>query len=102
MKKLGLAFAVAATIASAVSAAAQGYPTPKEGDWVARDFRFHTGEVVPELRIHYTTVGDMLCGEASPAYYSRSHRSQRWRRKQTMLKKLCTLVGCVRHLGERC
>jgi homoserine O-acetyltransferase/O-succinyltransferase len=58
MKKLRLAFAVAATIASAVSAAAQGYPPPKEGDWVARDFRFHTGEVVPEFRIHYTTVGE--------------------------------------------
>jgi homoserine O-acetyltransferase/O-succinyltransferase len=58
MKKLRLAFAVAATIASAASAAAQGYPPPKEGDWVARDFRFHTGEVAPELRIHYTTVGE--------------------------------------------
>jgi homoserine O-acetyltransferase/O-succinyltransferase len=58
MKKLRLAFAIAATIASAVSAAAQGYPTPKEGDWLARDFRFHTGEVAPELRIHYTTVGE--------------------------------------------
>jgi homoserine O-acetyltransferase/O-succinyltransferase len=58
MKKLGLAFAVAATIASAANAAAQGYPTLKEGDWVARDFRFHTGEVAPELRIHYTTVGE--------------------------------------------
>jgi homoserine O-acetyltransferase/O-succinyltransferase len=34
------------------------YPTPKQGEWVARDFRFHTGEVMPELRIGYTTVGD--------------------------------------------
>jgi hypothetical protein len=24
---------------------------------VVRDFRFHTGEVLPELRLHYTTVG---------------------------------------------
>ena len=24
----------------------------------ARNFRFHTGEVLPELRLHYTTVGD--------------------------------------------
>ncbi|HEX7605492.1 MAG TPA: alpha/beta fold hydrolase, partial [Usitatibacter sp.] len=30
---------------------------PQEGDWVVRDFRFHTGEVLPELRLHYTTVG---------------------------------------------
>ena len=33
------------------------YPAPKEGSWVARDFRFHTGQVLPELKLHYTTVG---------------------------------------------
>lgn len=38
--------------------AAADYPAPKDADWVARDFRFHTGEVMPELRMHYTTVGD--------------------------------------------
>ena len=54
---LALAIAVAATAASAVCAAAQVFPAANEGDWVARDFRFHTGEVMPELRIHYTTVG---------------------------------------------
>ncbi len=32
-------------------------PTPRESDWTVRDFRFHTGEVLPELRIHYTTIG---------------------------------------------
>jgi homoserine O-acetyltransferase len=48
-----LAFAV---ITVPVSAA--DYPAPKEGDWIARDFHFHTGEVLPELRLHYTTVGD--------------------------------------------
>jgi homoserine O-acetyltransferase len=33
------------------------YPTPKEGSWAVRDFRFHTGEMLPELRLAYTTVG---------------------------------------------
>ena len=33
-------------------------PEPKEGTWVVRDFRFHTGETLPELKLHYTTVGD--------------------------------------------
>jgi hypothetical protein len=33
-------------------------PAAKEGTWVTRDFRFHTGEVQPELRLHYRTVGD--------------------------------------------
>jgi homoserine O-acetyltransferase len=31
--------------------------TPVEHDWIARDFRFHTGEVMPEMRIHYRTIG---------------------------------------------
>jgi len=54
---LAFAFAAAATALGAVSAEAQVSPAANEGDWVARDFRFHTGEVMPELRIHYTTVG---------------------------------------------
>jgi homoserine O-acetyltransferase len=36
---------------------AADYPAPKEGSWVVRDFKFHTGEVLPELRLHYRTVG---------------------------------------------
>jgi homoserine O-acetyltransferase len=40
-----------------VSAMAADYPTPKQGEWIAKDFKFHTGEVMPELRLHYTTVG---------------------------------------------
>jgi homoserine O-acetyltransferase/O-succinyltransferase len=40
-----------------LSALAQGYPAPTEGTWIARDFRFHTGEVMPEFHLHYTTVG---------------------------------------------
>jgi len=43
------------TLSLAVIAA--DYPAPKEGSWIAKDFRFSTGEVFPELRIAYTTVG---------------------------------------------
>jgi homoserine O-acetyltransferase len=42
---------------TALPSAAADYPTPKEGDWIVRDFRFHSGEVLPELRLHYATVG---------------------------------------------
>lgn len=42
----------------AMSAQGQGYPAPREGTWTAKDFRFHTGEVIPELRLAYTTIGD--------------------------------------------
>ena len=41
----------------ALAAAAADYPAPNDGDWIAHDFRFHTGDVMPELRLHYTTVG---------------------------------------------
>jgi homoserine O-acetyltransferase/O-succinyltransferase len=40
------------------AALAADYPTPKQGDFIARDFKFHSGQSVPELRLHYTTVGE--------------------------------------------
>ena len=30
----------------------------KEGDFLLRDFKFRSGETLPELRLHYTTLGD--------------------------------------------
>ena len=33
------------------------YPAPVEGDYVIRDFHFRSGETLPELKLHYTTVG---------------------------------------------
>ena len=49
---LSVAFAL-----TSLSASAADYPDPKQGDWIARDFKFHGGETMPELRLHYTTVG---------------------------------------------
>jgi len=37
---------------------AADYPAPRQGDWIAHDFKFHTGEVMQELRLHYATVGE--------------------------------------------
>jgi homoserine O-acetyltransferase len=56
MKKSRLLFTLAAALV-ALGASAADYPAPQEGSWVVRDFRFHTGETLPELRLHYTTVG---------------------------------------------
>src|ERR1700675_778620 len=36
---------------------AAGSPGPIEGDYVIRDFHFASGEVLPELRLHYTVLG---------------------------------------------
>jgi homoserine O-acetyltransferase/O-succinyltransferase len=41
-----------------LAAVAADYPAPKTGDWVASNFKLHTGEVMPALKLHYTTVGD--------------------------------------------
>ncbi len=41
----------------AVSCLAQNYPAPKEGDFTTKDFRFQSGETLPALRLHYTTIG---------------------------------------------
>jgi homoserine O-acetyltransferase len=50
-----LAFVSAIFTASFVFAA--DYPTPTEGDYVVRDFKFTSGETLPELRLHYRTLG---------------------------------------------
>ena len=52
-----LGWLCAALLASAPAFAAD-YPAPKTGTWVARNFKFSTGEVFPELRLAYTTVGE--------------------------------------------
>lgn len=42
---------------AALAAWAADYPAPQQGSWVVKDFRFHTGAVLPELRLAYSTVG---------------------------------------------
>jgi homoserine O-acetyltransferase len=56
MKGFCAALIAAFTLVS-VKAMAADYPAPKQGDWVAKDFKFHTGQIMPELKLHYTTVG---------------------------------------------
>ena len=33
-------------------------PASREGDFIARDFRFKSGEFLPEVKLHYTTFGN--------------------------------------------
>jgi homoserine O-acetyltransferase len=49
----------ACLIALPMFAAAADYPAPTEGDFVLRDFRFASGETLPELRLHYRTLGKL-------------------------------------------
>jgi len=39
------------------SASAADYPAPIEADYIIRDFKFTSGETLPELRLHYRTLG---------------------------------------------
>lgn len=39
------------------AALAADFPAPVERDWTVKDFRFRSGELLPELRIHYKTIG---------------------------------------------
>ena len=66
--------AVVALIALPFAAAAADYPAPKQGQWIARDFKFHTGEVMPEVRLAYTTVGEPS-GEPVLVLHGTSQRS---------------------------
>jgi homoserine O-acetyltransferase/O-succinyltransferase len=57
---LPLALAAAPTCASAQTidgAAARRFPGQTEGDFLIRDFQFKSGDVLPELRLHYVTLG---------------------------------------------
>ena len=54
-----LAFAVVLVLLAAFSCAAQQTPAPAttEGDFIVHDFKFRSGESLPELKLHYTTLG---------------------------------------------
>jgi homoserine O-acetyltransferase/O-succinyltransferase len=55
---LSRAALTAAFALASITALAADYPAPKQGDWIAKDFKFHTGESMAELRLHYTTIGE--------------------------------------------
>jgi homoserine O-acetyltransferase len=61
--RVSVVFCSLLALSIARSLQAADYPAPKEGSWTVRDVRFHTGETLPELRLHYTTVGS-TSGEA--------------------------------------
>jgi homoserine O-acetyltransferase/O-succinyltransferase len=47
----GAVLVSAALIAVAGSAQAADFPEPKASEYVIKDFTFHTGEVMPEMRV---------------------------------------------------
>src|SRR4051812_25799757 len=55
-RRLGCALAAAIAMQTAGFAAAAA-PEPAPHDLVVKDFRFRTGETLPELKLHYYTLG---------------------------------------------
>jgi homoserine O-acetyltransferase/O-succinyltransferase len=51
-----IAFVISAFCMLVPARAAEG-PEPAEGDFIVHDFRFDSGQVLPELKLHYRTVG---------------------------------------------
>jgi len=45
------------TLCGSLTAQTANYPTPVEGDYIIKDFKFRSGETLPELRLHYRTIG---------------------------------------------
>ncbi len=56
---IGLALALALFVghAGAQKTVPATWPPPEEGDFVVRDFHFQSGETLPEVRLHYRTLG---------------------------------------------
>ncbi len=50
-------FALPLSILAVSFASAADYPTPTESDFTIHDFKFASGETLPELRLHYRTLG---------------------------------------------
>ena len=57
MKRISILLVFAIFMYLSTAAFAQAPPKPSEGDFTLHNFHFHSGEVLPELRVHYTTYG---------------------------------------------
>jgi homoserine O-acetyltransferase len=54
---IGVAFATMLFLAMPCAAQLTSAPATSEGDYVLHNFQFHSGESLPELHLHYTTLG---------------------------------------------
>jgi homoserine O-acetyltransferase len=50
-------FLIPLVLAGAALLPAADFPAPTEGDCAIRDFHFNSGQTLPELRLHYRTLG---------------------------------------------
>jgi homoserine O-acetyltransferase len=55
--KLRFALLLFFVLSAAAAACAAGYPAPKESTFAVKDFQFKSGEKLPEVKLHYYTLG---------------------------------------------
>lgn len=64
MKRLALPWILVVVLVIAFATAARSQNASKyaaeEGDFVAKDFKFASGETLPELKLHYRTLGEPI------------------------------------------
>ena len=60
----GFVFVLTLSLTSAAaqqpSEQAPTWPAPQEADFTIHDFHFQSGETLPEVRMHYTTLGKSI------------------------------------------
>src|SRR5437879_5920991 len=49
---------IALLLIAAAHASAAEFPRPAQADYTIRDFHFRDGQTLPELRMHYRTLGE--------------------------------------------
>ena len=47
----------ALAVAALLAAPALAQPTPQDATWTIPGFKFHTGETLAEMKVHYLTLG---------------------------------------------
>jgi len=71
MRSIWVAFLLVVLFAASAlaqpAAPQRNYPDPVEGDYVIKDFHFRSGETLPELNMHYRTIGTLKTNSAGVA-----------------------------------
>jgi homoserine O-acetyltransferase/O-succinyltransferase len=62
--RAGIALTLPLGAGAQAPVAPSSWPAPREGEFTVRDFQFRSGATLPEIRLHYRTLGAPLKDEA--------------------------------------
>ena len=78
----------------ALTSQQQARPTVTQGDVVLRNFRFTSGETLPELRIHYRTLGTPQQGRGRRRAQRRADHARHDRERRAVPRRRVSPVSC--------